>query len=176
MDATMTVRRAERGDAGALGGLWLTFLEEQATLDDHFAPAEDALERWHNDFPFWLHDEARRLFVVEEAGQLVGFATAQRGSTPPIYKAVAEIHLDEIYVAPVARQQGLGMELLKEVRAWAAEVGAARIRLTMLAANATGQAFWRKQGAVPFTSTLTVGVADTAEAEPVEKTRGKLGF
>ena len=172
---TATLRRARRADRDALGALWMALLEEQAGLDVRFAPAGDALERWRNDFPAWLHDERRRLVVAEQADALVGFVSAERWTSPPIYTASAEVFIDELYVRPEWRRRGLGGRLVQEMGAWAEEVGAERLRLRMLAANEAGRRFWARQGARPFITTLTIEREQAAPTSEKEA-RARLGF
>lgn len=168
------VRRAKPDDQDRLGALWMAFLEAQAELDDRLAIADDALERWNNDFPVWLTDETQGLWVAAPEGTVVGFASAHRWGPPPIYAASSEVYLDEVYVDPAARRQGLGTQLVAAVRAWAESVAAGRIRLQMMAANDAAQAFWAAVGARPFALTSTIEL-DQAGGAPPPATRS-IGF
>lgn len=185
------VRRAAKRDADAVAPLWRALLDEQAAADARLAVADDALTRWHNDFPLWLDDGTRLVLVatdaaddasaedagVEGAGAaVVGFAMAHRTAPPPIYAPAAEVFLDELYVAPDARRRGLGTQLVAAVRAWADDLAADRLRLRVLTANAAGQAFWEAQGAAPFSTTRTLELEGAAEDEQDTKPRRRLGF
>ena len=171
---TATIRRANRPDEAPLALLWLALMREHAALDARFAVADDALQRWKNDFPHVLADETRRLFVAEQAGELAGFASAQRWAPPPIYAAEGEIYLNELYVAPEARRRGLGRRLVGAVRGWAEDLGAARLRLGVLAANAAGRRFWEHQHARPLS--LTYAIELPGRPSPPPERRGRLGF
>jgi GNAT superfamily N-acetyltransferase len=118
MSASFTVRRAKQSDHDALGALWMAFMSEQAGLDDRLAVADDARERWDNDFSVWLNDERQATFVAEVDDALRGFATAHQWGPPPIYEDAVEVYLDELYVAPEARRSGLGEKLVAAVRTW----------------------------------------------------------
>ncbi len=155
-----------------LGRLWLQFLREQAALDVRFRVAEDALMRWRNDFPHWIRDSSRCLFVAVLDGEVVGFVTAQRWTPPPVYAGPTEVHVNELYVRPEARGRGAGRRLLQAVRAWAEETGAERLRLTVLAANEEGQAFWRHLEAHPFALTMTIDL----EPDPRPQGERRIGF
>ncbi len=170
-----TVRPAERRDIDALASLWKAFLDEQATLDPWFRPAEDVLERWRNDFPLLIRHERRKMLVAEEANKLVGFALASRWAPPALYELVPEIFIEELYVAPDARRKGVGARLVEEVRAWAESLGARALRLGVLSENEAGQAFWKLQGGRSFSQTYLVDLPATT-ALPKEEKRGKLGF
>jgi ribosomal protein S18 acetylase RimI-like enzyme len=150
------VRRAASDDQDRLGELWLDLLNEQAEHDDRLVIAEDARERWNNDFPVWLEDETCRIYVAETETAIVGFVSVHRWGPPPIYEASSELYLDELYVAPSARREGYGTQLVHAVVDWADRLQARRIRLSTLSANEAAQAFWTSQDAVPMTTTFTL--------------------
>jgi len=167
------VRRARRDDQEQVGALWMAFLKAQTELDDRFAVADDALDRWNNDYPVWLTNETQRIFVVEPGDTIQGFATAHRWGPPPIYEESSEIYIDELYVVPDARRRGLGTQLVRAVRHWAESLSANRLRLQMMATNEAARAFWAQQEARPFTTTMTIELAPrSSEDEPA---RG-IGF
>jgi GNAT superfamily N-acetyltransferase len=84
------------------------------------------------------------------------------------------VYVEELYVEPGARGEGVGGRLLEAVRAWAEEVGADRIRIGVLSANADGLRFWTQQGARALAQTLTIELE--GRPAPAQKARGKLGF
>jgi GNAT superfamily N-acetyltransferase len=176
----VTIRRARTADAERLADLWLALLRTQAEQDDRIDVSDDAAERWHNDFPVWLDDETRRIFVAEldtaegREGEVCAFASAHRWGPPPIYAESEEVYLDEIYVAPDAQRQGIGGQLVDAVREWAEGLGAQRVRAQVLASNDAGNAFWDAQDAAPLTITRAI----ECSPEPAESREGtkKIGF
>jgi GNAT superfamily N-acetyltransferase len=169
------IRRATTKDADRIGELWLDLLHEQAGHDARIGVADDALERWRNDFPMWLDDETRRLFVAEVDGTIEGFASAHRWGPPPIYAESEEVYLDEVYVAPDARRRGLGSALVDAVRTWAEGLGAERVRLQVLAENDSGNRFWEGHEAVPLVVTRTIECTPAEDAAEDEGSK-KIGF
>lgn len=169
------VRRARRQDQEAVGALWAAFLREQATLDDRAAASEDARTRWDNDFAFWLRDERRGLWVAEEEGAVCAFVRAQYWTPPPVYVECLEVHVDELYVAPRCRGSGVAAALVAAVRTWAEAGGAQRLRLSVLAANEEGQAFWEAQRARPFYEVHTIDL-DPGDAGADAERSSRLGF
>jgi GNAT superfamily N-acetyltransferase len=169
------VRRAQSADQEPVGDLWTQLLDEQGEEEERFEAAEDARDRWDNDYEMWLEDDTYRIFVAEEDGDLAGFATAHRWGPPPIYAESSEVYLDELYVRPGDRRQGFGTQLVAAVRDWSDRLGARRLRLNVLAHNKAGRAFWAQQDAQPFTMTLTIereGAADPTDDEGSKK----IGF
>ena len=169
------IRRAKTEDADRIGELWLALLEEQAERDARIGVADDALSRWQNDFPMWLDDDTRRVFVAEVDGTIQGFASAHRWGPPPIYAESSEVYLDEIYVAPEARRCGLGSQLVEAVREWAEGLGSERVRLQVLAENDDAHGFWNACDAVPLVVTRAIECEPSEEAAEDEGS-GKIGF
>lgn len=169
------VRRAQSSDQTTVGDLWVKLLREQEKLDDRFEMADDARDRWDNDFSMWLDDETSRIYVAEADGEVVGFVSARRWGPPPIYAESSEVYLDELYVRPSDRRQGYGTQLLNAVRHWTEQIGAKRIRLGILTANEEARAFWQAQEAIPLTVTLTIEGTEQAGDERDEGTE-KIGF
>lgn len=150
------VRQAQESDQAAVGDLWMQLLAEQERLDDRLAAAEDARERWDNDFPVWLQNETRRVYVAEADDEIVAFASARRWGPPPIYEESSEVYLDEIYVRSDDRRQGYGTQLLHAVQDWTDRLGARRIRLRVLTANEAARSFWAAREAEPLILALTI--------------------
>lgn len=168
------IRRAQPADQETVGDLWVQLLDEQDELEDRFGIAEDARERWDNDFPTWFDDETYRVYVAEVDDEIVGFATAHRWGPPPIYEESSEVYLDELYVRPDDRREGIGTQLVNAVRNWADRVGARRIRLNVLSANEDARAFWAAQDAYPLTLTFTI--EQTGAEEGDDEGSKKIGF
>lgn len=175
-DSPATIRRAETGDRDAITALWLQLLEEQSELEERFRASGDAAERWENDFPEWIRDETRRVFVAEHEEGLAGFISAHRWTPAPIYAISEEVYIDELFVRPEQRRQGFGKRLVEAVEAWAANVGAERLRLGVLAANEGGNAFWERLGARPLSTTLVIDVEGTSSPPDQPEHESHVGF
>lgn len=171
----VVVRRAEQRDLDQVSALWLRLLAEQRDLDDRFGFADDAGRRWRNDFPVWLRNTTWRIFVAERDGQVVGFVAAQRWAPPPVYAYSEEVFLNELYVVPEARRSGVGSALVAAVRQWAHDLGADRLRLSVLEANAEGRAFWEALGGTPLNVVYTIELPRESRPAPKKKAV-RLGF
>ena len=172
----MTIRKATRSDGDALVGLWLNFLEEQAALDGRVAISEDAGERWRNDFPAWVERDKRHILVAEREGEIVGFAGAVRWSPPPVFSYTKEVFVEDFFVRPEHRRQGVGRQLYEAIVEWGASWGAQRVRLSVLSRNDAAQAFWRAVGLADLSLTMTADLETDRSEEEVERPKGRLGF
>lgn len=168
------IRRARKKEAEQVAALWEQFLAEQEKLEERFRAADDASERWLNDFPLWLEDETRRIFVAENGGSIAGFISVHRTGPPPIYADASEVYVDEIYVVPEHRGKGIGGELVGKVRAWAEELAADRLRFACLSNNDAARAFWQKQQARSFYTTMTIELEGQVQNDKPASRR--LGF
>lgn len=175
MSLDVSVRTATLQDRAPLEALWLTFLEEQAALDDSLTIADDAIERWHNDFSGWVERDRRHIVVAEAGGTLAGFAAAVRWSPPPIFAYAREAYLEDFFVAPAYRRRGIGTTLYQAVREWAASWGAERIRLSVLAENASARPFWTRMGLRDLSVTMIEGLAAQGTASSDDLSR-PIGF
>lgn len=170
------VRQVQEDDREVVGDLWSDLLDMQAEFDDRIGIADDARERWENDFSMWVEDETARLYVAEdEEGTIVGFVSARQWGPPPIYRESSELFLDELYVRPERRREGYGTQLVNAVKNWADQIGAQRVRLRVLTANADGRAFWAGQDAIPLSMTLAIEGTAAEESADDEGTK-KIGF
>ena len=66
------------------------------------------------------------------------------------------VYVDDLYIAPAHRQQGVARRLLDEARAWGLGAGATEIRAGVLAANPAGRAFWAREGAVDYSAVVSI--------------------
>jgi GNAT superfamily N-acetyltransferase len=169
------VRPAHKSDRKVVGCLWSDLLRSQAAIDDRFAAADDARERFDNDFFQWLRGDSRRMYVaVDDDGTLCGFVTAERWNTPPIFRECPGVYVDEIFVESGYRRRGHGRALLDAVREWGERIGARELRAGVVAANREGCAFWKNVGGDEIARTFTLTIDGSEEAAP---TRGsRIGF
>ena len=158
----VTIRRARLGDREAAVALWAGLQAEHEALDGRHRPSASAQERWQNDFREWVESEAHRVFVAEAGGVLVGLVTAHPYWPSPMYEQELEVYITELVVDPACRSGGVGARLVEAVRAWARAQGVTRIRTGVLSRNEGGRAFWRREGAEDFFTTVTLSVDGAA--------------
>ncbi len=171
----IVLRQAESGDVEVVSQLWMDLMQEHEALDLRFVLSDDAMLRWKNDYPLWVDDRTRKIILAEKGGQVIGFVQAHRRLEPPVFQEKPEVFIDELYVLPSSRSQGVGALLLGEVKKWAAQVGGERIRLRVLAANKPGISFWEREGAKSIDVTYTIEL-ESARPDKKKTDSRKLGF
>lgn len=171
--APVVVRRAAPADRDALVRLWVVFMAEQAALDARVAPSDDAEPRWRASLPDFFESGDLALFVGEVDGAVAGFLTAERYAAPPVYADVPGVYLNELYVVPDARRQGVATALFSAARAWAESTGAGELRMGVLARNEAARSLVEAWGAEAHAVTYAFAVVPTPrEAAP----RVRMGF
>ncbi|MEO0560281.1 MAG: GNAT family N-acetyltransferase [Bacteroidota bacterium] len=157
-----TIRLARRTDAPIALALWQALHAEHERQDSRYRMSEDAAQRWATDFRDWTHSPGHRVWlaeiaspVSESAQRVVGLLTAHLYQPAPTFEPYTMVYVDDLYLIPAARGQGVADRMMDEVRAWADESDAIEIRAGVLAVNSAGRAFWAKQGATDFYVTVT---------------------
>jgi ribosomal protein S18 acetylase RimI-like enzyme len=150
-----TVRAARRADVSAVAALWVELVRAHAALDPALAlepGAADALER---EVARALGDADAAVWVAEQDGRVVGFASARLERASSLAVERARVEITEIAVVPEARRRGIGRALAEAAVGWARRQRVARIEVRVAAGNAAGQGFWRALGYAPFVDVLS---------------------
>ncbi|AKU08340.1 GNAT family N-acetyltransferase [Haloferax gibbonsii] len=148
--------RAEEVDA-LVDDLWLPFAEEMGDIDDHDALAEDADVRAEAlDYRTEQAEaENTRMFVaVAAAGaepdsaerSLRGYVTVADADSPPVFARGSVAKVKELYVAPEARGEGVGTELLERAHEWGRDRGCERAALSVHADNDAARSCYESMG------------------------------
>lgn len=126
------LREAELSDF--VDALWLPAVRELAAYRPHTLRPDvrsDGLEYYRDR----LEDAETVTYLVRRDDRLVGYATAERRTPPPIYEQEPWCHLDELFVVEPARRSGVASELLDHVESWARSRGCTHLRLNVDATN-----------------------------------------
>lgn len=89
----------------------------------------------------------------DEKGVLHGFVFCSILRLAPEYLCRSESSvgwLNDLYVAPDARHQGLAQKLTAFAENWLKEQGVSTMELQVLGKNENARAFWEKQGLMPI--------------------------
>jgi GNAT superfamily N-acetyltransferase len=154
---TLTIRPAAPGDAALI----LRFVRELAEFERE-PDAVVATEPLLHDALFGAHPAAEAR-IAELDGAAIGMAlffynfstwTGWRG-----------LYLEDLYVTPSARGQGVGAALLRHLAALAVERGCTRFEWSVLDWNEKAIGFYRSMGAVPMDEWTVFRVAGDALAK-----------
>jgi len=89
----------------------------------------------------------------DEAGKLCGFVFCSILRLAPEYTCRGETsvgYLNDLYVAPQARHQGLAQKLTAYAESWLREQEVSVMELQVLGKNEKAQEFWKQQGMEPI--------------------------
>ncbi|MEO0488056.1 MAG: GNAT family N-acetyltransferase [Cyanobacteria bacterium P01_A01_bin.123] len=154
-----TIRQAKQDDLLQMLELLRAKAEFDGGIELLKATADEINEAFFGERP-------RVSAIVAEIGdELVGFATFFE--TFSTFLAKPCLWLDDLFVVPSHRSQGVGKLLLKELAHLAKYAGVARIDWNVAATNPRGQAFYEQIGAKIRRGTLTVRLDAAAIADLV---------
>jgi len=137
MLTTLTVRKAALGDLDHLGRLFDDYRQFYEQLSDLETAKNFVYQRLQ-------HKESIILVASNDAGNLVGFCQLY-----PTFCSVAAASiyvLYDLYVAPTARQLGIGKALLQAAHKHAIDSGVARMDLSTARTNVSAQALYESLG------------------------------
>ena len=142
------IRRASEADVSALARVGAALFEQ--TYGGSIPPDEMAS---HLEQDFGEEIQLRELrdpnissFLVEEKGQVVGFAQLRRAPLPAAASAVAEVELWRIYLDRRLHGRGIARRLLAELGVQARAMGATGVWLAVWEKNARAISFYQKHG------------------------------
>tara|TARA_B100000678_G_scaffold278606_1_gene273522 strand:- start:489 stop:959 length:471 start_codon:yes stop_codon:yes gene_type:complete len=133
------IRPARREDVPAI----LRFVKELAA----FEREPDAVETDEAMLSHALFDErAAEAVIAERGGESVGFALFFHNFST--WTGKKGLYLEDLYVTPDARGDGVGTALLRHLAGIAVERGCGRFEWSVLDWNADAIALYRKMGAI----------------------------
>jgi ribosomal protein S18 acetylase RimI-like enzyme len=137
----MHIEQGTVDDAATVAALWVDLASEQVTAGSHIRPGSNR--------PL-IRDEFARYaatdrLLVARGDELVGFVTFTIEDGTYGLDVVRGL-VENIYIVPEYRNQGIGSELLAAAESHLADRGADVVALEALAANTDAQRFYRRQG------------------------------
>lgn len=84
-----------------------------------------------------------------DSDKLLGFAEATLWNESGMVKSIKTVCLDNLYVSPVYRRNGIAAKLFEMIESWAREQGAARLELHTWDFNQGAIAMYRAMGMTP---------------------------
>lgn len=147
-----TIRFAAEADLPALIPLFSAYLNALGEMGLRYTPRYEAVGELLEG-----RVKSRRtlLAVAEEEGALLGFVcagTRRVGGEYLCEEQGAVGYVDDLYVRPESRGQGIASALADRAEAWMAESGVGAVELHVLLENPTAAAFWRSRGMEPVSA------------------------
>ncbi|SFS05807.1 Acetyltransferase, GNAT family [Halomicrobium zhouii] len=132
-------------DVDAVVDQWVSLARGQREYDSHIAPERNRATVREATLRRIVADE---LLVAREDGELAGFVmfTVESGQyEQDVQRGVVQ----NLYVAPPYRRQGIGTRLLAATEERFADSGVDRVALNVMAANEDARRFYRRHGYEP---------------------------
>lgn len=131
----ITTRRATQGDAGAIARIYNHGIEDRiATFETRPRTAED-IAGWF--------DDVHPIVVVEDSGQVVGFASTSSYRPRECYAKIAEF---SVYVARDHRGRGVGRRALEALIEESGKAGLHKLVSRIFPENVASRAACRAAG------------------------------
>jgi GNAT superfamily N-acetyltransferase len=144
----MTIRRAERRDAEALGMLGAALMRTHYAFDRRrfLEPGEGAEEGYSQFLVSQLRDRRSVVLVAERDGSIVGyvFAAIEPLSWKDLRDECGFIH--DLLVSDEARRSGVGEALLNAAIAWLRDQNMPRVVLATAAQNDNARRLFERRG------------------------------
>jgi GNAT superfamily N-acetyltransferase len=147
-ESTPTIRRAGPGDAAAIAAIGAeTFAETFA----HLYPPEDLaafLAEAHSEARAAadLASPAKALWLVEDAGEVIGYALAGPCKLPHPEVTATCGELDRFYLKAGRQGGGVGTRLFTEIMAWLEKDGLRRVWIGVWSENHGALRFYARHG------------------------------
>lgn len=122
--------------------LWRPFAEGMAERNARFELAEDANEAITTNLNHGVRQDNVFAFVAEDDDELIGYLLLEVRSAPPIFARGLDGAIDQLYVKPSHRREGVGEALIDRASRIAQEKGAENLVLTLDAGNEAGLEFY----------------------------------
>ena len=125
--------------------LWVPFCREMAEHDPYHALADEYRESVIEFRRERLTEDDRidRVTVVDD--ELAGFVSAEVQEAPPVFAHDDTVHVNEIYVRPRFRREGIADELMATAESWGEQRGCAHVTLSVDAWNESAQALYEER-------------------------------
>lgn len=150
----MVISSPTTDDADAIADQWVALAADQRAYGSHIVPEHNRGTIREAVLRRIVSDE---LFVAREDGDLLGFVTFTTESGQ-YEQDVRRGIVQNLYVAPEHRDQGIGTELLATAETHLAEDGADRVALDVMAGNEDAERFYRRHGYSPHRTELEKSV------------------
>ncbi|WP_254862823.1 GNAT family N-acetyltransferase [Halovivax gelatinilyticus] len=143
----MEYRRLDADDIDALvDELWLTFSMEMAELDSYNELGDDVRDHAIEYRQANLDDPDTATFVAERDDDLIGYTVVTYSESPPVFARGPSANIEEVYVSPTHRGEGIANALMDRAESWAQARECSYVQLSVNERNETARAVYRSRG------------------------------
>lgn len=144
------IRPGRREDAPDAARLWVRSAEEHASYDPVYTVSPEA-ERTMRRFLADLTSSSHTFLFVATSSEgpdeeIIGFISGELREGSPTFHPKTWASVDDVYVTPEHRSQGIGKAFIERVKNWSREKGASGVSLQVAAANGRGRSFYQNLG------------------------------
>lgn len=126
--------------------LWYPFAQEMATVDPLNELTEDATEHARRYFEDEVDSTDTAGYVVDIGDELVAYMVISEQTSPPIFTRGDTAHIDQLYVDPAFRGEGIGTALIERAESWANNRNCEGLTLSVDVTNEDARAFYDRVG------------------------------
>lgn len=126
--------------------LWVPAQREMAALSEYTLADAEAVRRNGLEHRRARLAEDDRVTYVARGEAFLGYASAEVGTPPPIFRQERECHVGELYVREGARRAGVASALLDRVEEWARRRNCVRLGLNVDVENRAARALYEQRG------------------------------
>lgn len=148
------IRQYAIDDSEAVRDLYIEFVNYHAQLDPYFQKVEDHPDLFIKYLNENCHNEQYNIMVAEVEGQVIAYCVSSIDVKPPVYPDRKYGYIDNICVRDAFQNQGVGSQLLREIRSWFIEKGVRQMECFAAVSNPKSTTFWRKMGFQPLMEQL----------------------
>ncbi len=142
----LPIGAAQLADCNAVVALFGALHAYNASLDRHFALADDWADLLRADFSKTYQDPERLWLLMKDEEQDVGLLIAGIHTDSPLFRHRHWVEVEALYLAPSHRGRGAARRLLKRAYTWAQAHGLSRVELYVTATNVRAQSVYVADG------------------------------
>lgn len=151
------IREATSSDFDAIAAL------EKQVFIMHFESRPDIINKNPFNQEYYdkcLEDEHMKMFVFEENGSIIGYCktVTQHYEEHPVFNDMTVLEINSMCVDEKARGKHVGRRLFDKAKAYAQEIKAARLELTVWNFNKNAREFYEHLGMTTRTLRMELGI------------------
>jgi ribosomal protein S18 acetylase RimI-like enzyme len=155
-ETPIVLREAEGRDFEFVLALWMELMKHHVELDDRFALAENARQRFFNYFETARVREDYLVRLALDDERPVGFIIACLLPNSPVYRTRWIGYINDLCVTGAMRRRGIGRILVDDAVRWLQAHGANSVEVYVAHHNQRARAFWERMGANPYLVRMSI--------------------